>query len=227
MKVIFLILFSLVLITGYAQNLKISDYFKINENEVLKFKSTWVIGSEKKIIKIPPPKRSENMAPAMEPDLKDTIFSNFKVIHKRLEVDGHHVFYAINAEDSLEADPYIDASHFLSSAMIFQNGSVLLAPAHKLSQIKKLKYSDFKVAIPATIAKTDSIFISQGKKMTTLYDFKIITIKIGNVYYNKCLTFTIKEDYPEITYFAQVWLDKKYGVLKWIRTTARTETRVL
>ncbi len=227
MKLIFLILCSLVLATGYTQNLKIADYFKLKENEVQKFKSTWVIGSEKKIIKIPPPKRPENEASPMEPNLKDTIFSEFKVIYKHTEVDGHNVFYAVSTEDTLKADPYISSGHFLSSAMIFKNGSVLLYPVYKLSQLKKLKYSDFKAIIPASIIKTDSIVFRDQKKMTTLYNFLITSIQIGNVIHNKCLTFTIKEDWPEVTYFAQIWFDKKYGVLKWIRTTARTETRVL
>jgi hypothetical protein len=225
-KKILLIIF-IINVFCSCKTLKISNYFKLQENNIHKYRSTWVIGNEKVTRKVPIPTRSDNMPPQMPLDNRDTIKSLFNVIYKSQIVDNHKVFYAINPSDTLQNNPSIGQNHFLFSAMIFQGDTTYLAPVYKLKEIAKLKFSDFKYYIPPRIFKYDSIVIKDKTKKTILYDFKIKSLIIDNLIFDNCLTFYYQEDWPDIIYYGEIWVNIKNGILKWVRTTGRTEIRRL
>ena len=221
---IFFTIFALNILVS-CKTIKISEYFKVQENQVLKYNSSWVIGNEKITRKVPVPKELDNMPPPMPLDNKDTVKYLFNVIYKSVEVDKHKIVYAIEPKDTFKYNPSIGQNHFLFSAMIFQGDTTYLAPIYKLNEIKDLKFSDFKFYIPPSISKKDSIVIRDRKKTTILYDFKIKNVEINNLNYDKCLIFNFKDDWPEVIYYGEIWMSKKEGIIKWVRTTGRTETR--
>lgn len=223
---------SKILFTVFALNIlvscktiKISEYFKVQENQVQKYNSSWVIGNEKVTRKVPLPKPPDNMPPQIPFNNTDTVKDVFNVIYKSDIVNNHKIVYAIDPKDTLQNNPSIGQNHFLFSAMIFQGDTTYLAPIYKLNEIGKLKFSDFKNYIPPTISKNDSIIIKDKTKTTILFDFKIKSLVIDNVTHDKCLTFNLKIDWPEIIYYGEIWISKKDGILKWVRTTGRTEIR--
>ncbi len=223
---IFFTIFALNILLS-CKTIKISEYFKVQENQVQQYNSSWVIGNEKITRKVSAQKPIDNMPAPMLFDKTDTVKELFNVIYKSVFVDNHKIVYAIDPKDTLQNNPSIGQNHFLFSAMNFQGDTTYLAPIYKLNEIGKLKFSDFKNYIPPTISKNDSIIIRERKKTTILSDFKIKSIVINNLTYDKCLTFIVKEDWPEIIYYGEIWISKKDGIVKWVRTTGRTEIRKL
>ena len=221
---IFFIVFALNILVS-CKTIKISEYFKVQENEVQKYNSSWVIGNENVTIKVPVSKPLENMPSQMLFDNRDTVKDIFNIIYKSVTVNNHKIFYAIEPKDTLQKNPSIGQNHFLFSAMTFQGDTTYLAPIYKLSEIEKLRFTDFKNYIPPTISKNDSIIIKDRAKKTILYNFKIRSLVINNFTCDQCLTFNLKEDWPEIIYYGEIWISKKDGILKWVRTTGRTEIR--
>lgn len=218
------IIFIIITLTS-CNVIRIGEYFSVKENEIQKYNSTWVIGTEKKLLKKPNTKLLGDMPPQMPSDYNDTIRNVFNLIYKSTYTNNLKIVYAIDVKDTLKANPSIGHNHFLFSVMVFRGDTTYLAPIYKLDEIQNLKFSDFKSYIPPSISKKDSILIRDGIKTTILYDFKIQPIKIDNVTYNKCLKLSFCEDLPEVVYFGEVWMSKKFGILKWIRTTGRTEVR--
>ena len=222
---IFFTVFALSILVS-CRTIKISEYFKVQENQVQKYNSSWVIGNEKITRKVPDPRPLDKNMPAQMPfNNRDTVKDVFNVIYKSVIVDNRKIVFVIEPKDTLQNNPSIGQNHFLFSAMTFQGDTTYLAPIYKLNEIGKLKFSDFKNYIPPTISKKDSIIIKDRTKTTILYDFNIKSLVIDNLTYDKCLTFNLKVDWPEIIYYGEIWISKKYGILKWVRTTGRTEIR--
>ena len=123
--------------------------------------------------------------------------------------------------------PMFNYFPILYSAMIFENGKVFFAPALRVNDLSKLKFADFKYVIPTTIKGTDTITVTDRKKRTILYDFRLATLTINGKKYKNCLNLKIFESWPDEKDYSTVWLNKKYGILKWIRPTGRIDTREL
>jgi hypothetical protein len=157
----------------------------------------------------------------------DSVIDTTHIIYQATDIDGYKAFYAIETKDTLEYDPSIGSRHFLFSSLIFYNDTVFIAPVYWKSGLNKLRFTDFRYKIPPRLAKKESITIIDGEKKMRSQGFSHTTLTTNNKKYEDCLTFTIKEIWPGKTYTGKVWLHKKYGLLKWIRSTGRVDTRML
>lgn len=212
--------------TSCSNKILISDYFRVNENEVLKYRGVFKPGLEKKIVKKQIP-LDPNMAPVMVPNPNDSFIDYTNFIYKTLPLENEKIYYAIELKDTSELNPDIGIHNFLNASFLYRNDTTFLTNAYRLNQLKKLELNDFKNFIPLTISKRKEISLNFGKETITLYDFKIVDFDLNGELYKKCLFFNIKFEWPEVIYFGEVVIDKKLGVLKWIRTTGRVETRLM
>ena len=216
----------LILLVSCSNKILISDYLRVKENEVLKFRGVFKPGLEKKIVK----KQIAidlNMAPVMRPDFNDSFISYTNIIYKTLLLGKEKIYYVIDLKDTSKLNPDIGTHNFLSASLLYRNDTTFVTNAYRLNQLKKLELNDFKNFIPPTISKRKKITLNFGKETITLYDFKIVDFNLNGELYKKCLFFNIKSEWPEIIYFGEVVIDKKLGVLKWIRTTGRIENRLM
>ena len=212
--------------TSCSNKILISDYFRVKENEVLKYRGVFKPGLEKKIVK----KQitlDANMAPVMLPNPNDSFIDYTNFIYKSLPLEKEKIYYVIDLKDTSDLNPSIGIHSFLTASLFYRNDTTFVANPYHLEQLKKLKLNDFKNFIPPTISKRKEITIDFGKQVITLYDFKIVDFDLNGELYKKCLFFNFKSEWPEVIYFGEVVIDKKWGVLKWIRTTGRVETRLM
>src|SRR5688500_14669594 len=213
----------ILLITIYlcsCASIKTADYFRLIENQIETYNGYFIKyqndSNYKKIEKI-----------FGRISDKDTVTDQNHIIYKTINIEGHLAYYAIATTDTLKKNPTIGPKHFLFSSLIFYNDTVFVAPAYRKADLDKLRFNDFKFKIPPRLTKKDTIKIIDGKKTTLLENFSIAIISINNKRFSNCLSFDIRDVWPTSTYTGKVWLHKKYGLLKWIRSTGRIETRVL
>ena len=157
----------------------------------------------------------------------DTIINQTQIIYKTVQIDGHKAFYAIATVDTLQKNPNIGPRHFLFSSLIFYKDTIYMAPVYGMADLYHLNFKDFKYKIPPRLNKQDSVMIVDGRKTLLLENFSKSTVSINNRKFSNCLTFDLKEIWPGKTYTGKVWIHKQYGLLKWIQSTGRVETREL
>lgn len=137
---------------------------------------------------------------------------------------GEKAFYAIASTDHKRIQGKIGIGHFLHAAMIYRNDSVLVAPGLE-KDTASIQLRDFTFVIPPRIHKNDSVVLVSGRKKLVLQDFRFERLTIGNKHLH-CLKISITESWPGINYYGTVGLNRNYGVVKWIRTTGRIDTRI-
>lgn len=195
-------------------------YFKLNENQVDSF-----IGSFTKDKTDTSYMEIEQLFPNLA--VADNFQEKYQIIYRTKNIDGHKAFYAIATNDTIYKDASFGSNHFLFSALIFEKEKVLIAPAFHLKDLNYLKFSDFKFIIPESISKRDSIRITDRQKETVLHSFRFEKLNLFGRNYKHCLVIDIQTKWPDTVYNSKVWLHKEYGILKWIRDTGRTDTRLL
>jgi hypothetical protein len=211
--------------TFSCASIKTTPYFLLRENEVVHFTGVFV---PKPDPNIKPVTNKSFVAPPVEPfDGRDTFIQKTEIVYKTIDIEGHKAYYAIETIDTLRNNPNIGPRHFLYAAMIFHRDTTFIAPVYEKADLKKLSFSDFKYKVPPKVLPSDSIVIIDGKKTMILSHFKKTSLTINNRTFQDCLTFTIRDIWPDARYTETVWLDRNYGVLKWIRSTGRIETRNL
>lgn len=156
----------------------------------------------------------------------DTLEQRTEIVNKTFLIDGEKAFYCIETKDTIDIDPIIGSRHFLFSAIIFKDNSILIAPIFWKQDLLSLKIKDFKVQFPSVLTKNTRITYSIDESTTIITGFRKTSIVIEDKKFN-CLYFELNTSWPDDSYKAMVWLNKKHGILKWIRTTGRIETRIL
>lgn len=199
---------------------KTSKYFQVHENQIERYDGIFIKyqNGDTNYRKI------ENLFGNVSGN--DTILEVTEITYKSYNIDGHKALYAIETKDTSKLNSTIGPLRFLMCAIIFYHDTVYFAPAYKKGDLKNLQFTDFKYKIPPTIRKKDTITVIDGKKTMLLCNFRKASLIIKNKRIRNCLVFDILNIWPEATFKEKVWLNKKLGLLKWIRTTGRTETRI-
>jgi hypothetical protein len=203
-----------------CRTIKPFEYFKLNENQVDSFIGAFTKDkTDSNYMKI------ERHFPglAVEDDFKE----KYEIVYKTRNIEGHKAFYAVKTKDTIYYDASFGPNHFLFSALIFEKGKVFIAPSFDLKDLRRLKFSDFKFVIPEKLSRRDTISIVDKKKETILHNFRLDDLTIDGKKYTHCLLIDLLIKWPDTTYYSKVWLHKEFGVLKWIRSTGRTDTRLL
>ena len=203
-----------------CRTIKPFDYFKLNENQVDSFTGSFTKDKTDSNYLM-----MERLFPGLAVD--DDFKEKYEIIYKTRNIEGHKAFYAVETKDTIYYDASFGPNHFLFSALIFEKGKVFIAPCYYVKDLHRLKFSDFKFVIPEKILKRDTIRVVDKKKETILHDFRFDDLIIGGKKYKHCLLIDLLIKWPATTYYSKVWLHKKFGVLKWIRDTSRTDTRLL
>lgn len=140
------------------------------------------------------------------------------VFVRQFNVDNQKAFYITdNLDTTNEFDISLSNDYFLQSAIILREDSFALAPI-KLYGIRDLTLEDFKFVYPLRLRLTDTIRLLDGNKKILFYGFNFDNIVIKGRLFRKCLNIKISQIWPTVKYDGdQVWLDKKYGVIKWLR----------
>jgi len=209
----------LILIVAIAScsTIKIRPYLYLQENQIDRFQTFFIRSQQDSNYKA-----IEKIYGRISD--KDTVIALEEIIYKTLNIEGQKVFYAIATSDTLKAQAPIGPKYFLSSAIIFENDLIRTAPAYDLEELRKLKLADFKFEIPGVVKRNDSIRIVDDIEKLILCDFHKENIVINN---KKLRTIKIRviQDWPTTTYYGDVWLSKKYGLVKWIRSTGLIQTK--
>lgn len=224
MKLYIFIIIIIASTHAIAQTINVKGYFLLRENQIDHFTGKFVPGEKDPNfndiqIPVPPPPSGRSY--------NDTIIDKREITYKTINIEGQKAYYAIETEDTLKGDALIGSSHFLSCALMFKHDTVFLAPSFTKPILQKLKLSNFKYYIPPMVKKSDTIVIIDGKKRLLLYNFKKVMLFLNGKEIKDCLNIKIIERWPDAVYSGSAWLSKKYGVLKWIRSTGRIETRDL
>lgn len=195
------------------------DYFRLAENQVDRFDGFFV-------------KPNDSIYRMMDKAFgrygnRDSVFETYDIAYRTINIEGHKAFYALETSDLLQTNPIVGPKHFLFSALLFKDDEVLIAPVHRLKEVKQLRLSDFRYRIPSSVKRKDTVTIQDGHKKMLLCQFKKENIVIGQRKFRDCLKVELVVIWPESTSRGYVWLSKEYGILKWIRTTGRIETKNL
>lgn len=216
-----------VIITGVlvislisCRTIKPFEYFKLNENQVDSF-----IGAFSKDKLDSNYLKVERLFPSLA--VNDDFKEKYEIVYKTKNIGGHKAFYAVKTKDTIYYDASFGPNHFLFSALIFEEGKVFIAPSYDLKDLLRLKFSDFTFVIPEKLSKRDTIRVVDKKKETILQNFRFDDLTIDGKRYKHCLLIDLLIKWPDTTYYSKVWLHKEFGVLKWIRDTGRTDTRLL
>jgi hypothetical protein len=219
MKKIFTLIIINVLICSCSE-IKTMSYFNLNENQIESYRGYFIKDENDTYYK-----KIEQLFGSISE--KDTVVDRTEIIYRTIEIEGYKAFYAVETIDTAKKNPSIGPRHFLFSSLIFFNDTTFVAPAYEKADLEKLKFRDFKYKIPPTLTKGDSVLIIDGKKRMVLQNFKKTKLSLDNRSFSNCLTFDLKEVWPDTLYIGKIWLHKRYGLLKWIRSTGRIETREL
>jgi hypothetical protein len=203
-----------------CRTIKPFEYFKLNENQVDSFIGSFTKDkTDSNYLKI------EGLFPSLAVD--DNFKEKYEIIYKTINIEGHKAFYAVKTKDTIYYDASFGPNHFLFSALIFEKRKIFIAPSYDLKDLHRLKFADFKYIIPEKISKGDTIRVVDKKKETILHNSRFDDLIIDGNKYNHCLVIDLMIKWPDTTYHSKVWLHNKFGVLKWIRDTGRTDTRLL
>jgi hypothetical protein len=214
-----LVIYSAVvaLLSFSCTSIRTTGYFSLKENQVDRFNGFFVKPDDPTYRKLDKANGSSGES--------DTISETSDIVYRTANIEGHKAFYALETGDLLQANPPVGPRHFLSSALIFKDGEVLVAPVHRLKDVKQLRLSDFRYRIPSTVKRKDTITIQSGHKKILLCQFKKENLVIGQQEFKDCLKLELVEVWPSSINRGYVWLSKEHGIVKWIRTTGRVETK--
>jgi hypothetical protein len=155
--------------------------------------------------------------------MHDTLYLDFK----KFKVNNEDVYSIAQIDDTKAL--YSELAAFLGCAMIFRNDSILMAPLESGKSSLAITLKDFKYAIPPTLTTADTLSIKMHDRVINFSKFKFETLRIKDKRIANCLKiqFTVKYENLKKPLYSYVWLDKSYGIIKWIRDTGRTEIRDL
>jgi hypothetical protein len=207
----------LVILMASCHNIRPYRYFLWKENQVDSFSGYFVKDPLDSNYS-----KTEKLFGAVT--LSDTFCENYALTYKTFDVDGEKAFYAIASTDRKKEQGKIGTGHFLHAALICRNDSVLVAPGLG-KDTGAFKLRDFAFVIPPRIHRKDSVVLVSGRMKLILHHFNSEKLAIGNKRLH-CLKISITESWPGKNYYGTAWLNKNYGVVKWIRTTGRTDTRI-
>jgi hypothetical protein len=156
----------------------------------------------------------------------DTIEQRRQVVNKTFLTGGNKVFYRIEKADSADSNPIIGSNHFLSSVILVENNTILISPVFWKRDMDSLKPADFKIQLPSVLKKNTRITYNRSEAAVILTGFSKASIVINGKKF-KCLYFYITETWPKSTGSSRVWLNKQYGLVRWIRASGRIDTRIL
>lgn len=200
-----------------CSSIRTIDYFRLTENHIDRFNGFFVKSNDSTY-------RMLDRAFGRYRN-RDSIYETSDIVYRTINIEGHKAFYALETSDLLQTNPAVGPNHFLYSALIFKDDEVLIAPVHRLKEAKQLRLSDFRFRIPSTLRRKDTVTIQDGHKKMLLCHFKKESIVIGEKKFKDCLKVELVDIWPSKTYRGYVWLSKEHGILKWIRTTGRVETK--
>lgn len=213
-----LAIFFLFVLLNSCTTIKTIEFFKLKENKIETYNGIFIKNANDKNYR-----QVEQLFGSLSKS--DTIIGKMEIVHKTIDIDGNKAFYAVATKDTLRENPNIGTNYFLGSALIFSNDTTFIAPVYEKVELTKLKFSDFKYKIPPSVTKKDSVVIIDHKKRVVLYNFHKTTLTIDKKKFADCLAFEIRDVWPDALFGEKIWLHKKYGLLKWIRSTGRIETR--
>ena len=216
-KFLLIIIFLCVLLNSCTP-IKTIEYFKLEENKIETYNGIFIKNANDNSYK-----QIEQLFGSISKS--DTIIDKKEIIYKTIDIEGNKAFYAVATRDTIRKNPNIGPNHFLFSTLIFFNDTTFIAPVYEKADLTKLKFNDFKYKIPPSVTKKDSVVIIDRKKRMVLCNFHKAALTIDNKKFSDCLVFEIREVWPDALYGEKIWLHKKYGLLKWIRSTGRIETR--
>ena len=217
--ILLLLLISLLQLIS-CSSIKTLEYFKVTENDIQRYNGFFIKNPKDSIYK-----RLEEVFGKISSS--DSVSDKWEITFKTRYIDGNKLFYSIKTKDTLNKDARIGPSYFLFSAMIFNDREILLAPCYDITQLENLKMSDFNYRIPEKVNRNDSIIIYDNPKKMVLSNFRKENLKIDDKEFQNSLSFNITDQWGTRRTTGKVWLSKKFGLLKWIRTTGRIETRQL
>jgi len=213
-----LAIFFLCVLLNSCTTIKTTEFFKLEENKIETYNGIFIKNANDNNYRL-----VEQLFGSISKS--DTIIDKKEIVYKTIDIDGNKAFYAVATKDTLKKNPNIGPNYFLFSAFIFSNDTTFIAPVYEKADLTKLKFNDFKYKIPPTVTRKDSVVIIDRKKRMVLYNFHKTTLMIDNKKFSDCLVFEIRSVWPDALYGEKIWLHKKYGLLKWIRSTGRIETR--
>lgn len=219
MKLLTSILIFLLMSVASCRVHKTYLYFKLNDDQITRFNCLFV--KDKTDVNYT---MMENIYGKIS--TSDTLKLVNEVIYKTINLEGNKVFYALRVNDTSTLNPTIGSNYFIDCAMLFKDDSMFIASVYYKDDLNKINLKNFKTYIPPTLKISDSISYYWKKKKTTLTNFHKENLIIENKKFKNCLKIKIIEDYPETIKYSYVWLDKKLGLIRWIRATGRVDTRI-
>jgi hypothetical protein len=180
-----------------------------------------------------------NLSEYLKPN-SDTLFYNciydsfhaqglhetIKLVYRRIPIGSETAYYISKATDSDGSGAQLDS--FIGSAMIFRNGSVLLAPLTLNESPSKLTQESFDHSLPPSLTFSKIFELAKlkwsGLTMEVfIKDYQFEDLTVGNTVLKKCLKLNLIVHDRSMTLKSTVWLSLDYGIVKWIRTTGREE----
>jgi hypothetical protein len=157
-------------------------------------------------------------------------YDTVKKIFRSVKIGKDQAYYLVKAQDTAEHYFMIEANYFTRVAIILKGDSILLAPVFDRFGIDKLAIDSFKFFIPPRVRSKDTIRIIDDLNIQYgIHGFKKTNTIVNGRKLKNCLNIKIDENYLGTgeAYFGEVWLNRKYGVVKYRYSTGRLEQRQL
>ncbi|HXC05284.1 MAG TPA: hypothetical protein VNZ86_11065, partial [Bacteroidia bacterium] len=160
-------------------------------------------------------------------DLKDQTYGYLDTVGCFVfNLQGQPVFCFPNLGYPKYPSPDIAYTSFGQGVFFYRNDSLFTLEASFVDQIREKQIRDARLILPARMSPGDSIRLDLGmnKQVYTYLYKEDVTIK-GRIY-KDCIKIKMIEYWPETIYLGYIWLGNQIGVVKWMRTTGRTDELV-
>lgn len=154
--------------------------------------------------------------------LHDTI----RLVYRKIPIGSDTAFYISNVSDTAGISAWL--ASFIGSAMIFKNDSVWLASLAQDQDPNELTQKDFDHILPPRLIFTKPFELARLKwsfvMEVFIKNYQLEDISIGDTVLKRCLKLNLmvydRSTNPDKS---TVWLNRDYGIVKWIRTTGREQ----
>jgi hypothetical protein len=226
-----------VLLLGSCTIIKTSDYLKLKDNNRTHFKGVFKINKNdanyknvEVILGGKNPKDSSFLVEKFSGIKKNNngIEEDYYLLNKFILTNNIKVFYQINEAYKKSPNPFIGTNNFFQSVFLFKNDSIYFLPTNYKNEINDLNINKFKFYFPKILHKKDTVSYYTSKIYNKLTGFRLEDIEINNKRLKKCLYIKQIQTYGQFpdTSISEAWFNKKYGLVKWIRSTGRVETQI-
>lgn len=158
----------------------------------------------------------------------DTLREQVILEPRSFSIKGHDVYYYHNLLEETDDEIVQSSNYFLDAAFYVEKDTLYAQSLFWDGYRSTLETGDYPIRLSGKVASDDTLHYSDGDFKYALTGFRRVDVKVPFGLLKNCVKL------EQITFYADgfgsedksseyIWVHPKYGVVKWIRSTGRTE----